>query len=88
MYVLKLCYEVLKLEVNNSVAGGDFFPVIFRLINLICNVWLVKLINFKLVLTCEPVKLISAKKVKLISNKKHVLSLIWLLSKISRKKLF
>ena len=44
---LKLCYVVLKLEISNSVAGGDFFPVIFRLVNLICNVWLVKLINYK-----------------------------------------
>ena len=27
MYVLKvLCYVVLKLEVNKSVAGHDFFP--------------------------------------------------------------
>ena len=26
MYVLKVCYVVLKLEVSKSVAGGDFFP--------------------------------------------------------------
>ena len=42
MYVLKLCYEVLKLEVNNSVAGGDFFPVMFLLVNLIFNIWTCK----------------------------------------------
>ena len=42
MYVLKLCYVVLKLEVNNSVAGGDFFPVLFRLANLILNIWTCK----------------------------------------------
>ena len=42
MYVLKLCYVVLKLEVNNSVAGGDFFPVLFRLVNLILNIWTCK----------------------------------------------
>ena len=36
---------VLKLEVNNSVAGGDFFPVLFRLVNLIFE--LVKLIDHK-----------------------------------------
>ena len=39
-------------------------------------------------LTCEPVKLIFAKKLKLICDKKHVLSLIFLRSKISSKKLF
>ena len=33
-----LCYVVLKLEVSKSVAGGDFFPVIFRLVKLIFNI--------------------------------------------------
>ena len=42
MYVLKLCYVVLTLEVNNSVAGGGFFPIIFRVVNLIFNIWTCK----------------------------------------------
>ena len=33
-----LCYVVLKLEVSKSVAGGDFFPIIFRLVKLIFNI--------------------------------------------------
>ena len=69
MYVLKLYYAVLKLEVNNSVVGGVLFPVIFRLVNLIFNISTCETCKtVKHVLTCEPVKLISAKNRSLTRN--------------------
>ena len=84
MYVLKLCYEVLKLEVNNSVAGADFFPVLFRLVNLIFE--LVKLIDHKTCINLWTCKTNFCKES--FSDKKHVLTLIWFRLKISRKNFY
>ena len=88
-----LSYVVLKLEVSKSVGGGDFFPIIFRLVKLIFNIstfktYLQSTVSKKLISICNILTCKTNFCKESFSDKKHVLSLVWLRAKISRKKLF